>query len=250
MEKAVGLEPKKESEQDSKPDIQQLDKQIDVAELFKLGPIVSAKINAVTKDIEKGNTRLSSLTVRKGEIDLLLKPLTRESKKIPGFGNPTPPSRTERKNLRAERKAIVRQIFLVKEEIETNEQKLSQLTGRVIRREDINLLYDKANAGHYLKKNKHLIKAKMLKSINTFRKTADTSTIARIRSLARSNEPNSLQNFKQEFGPILEAVDLETFILCSGLLANTLYQAARLTILSKSASFKGELEELVMPAEE
>jgi hypothetical protein len=87
----------------------------------------------------------------------------------------------------------------------------------------------------------------MLKAINTFRQTSDAAIISDIRVLARATDPDGLKLFKQEFGAVLEAIDVETYILCSGLLSDVLYSAARLTILSKSASFKGNFEELVMP---
>ena len=190
------------------------------------------------------------LTARLDEINALLKPESRELKKIQGLGKQTPPTVTERKNLRVERKKIVRQLFLIGEEKAAKEKRLSELTGSAIKKEDKALLYDKANADNYLRKNRHLIQAKMLKAINTFRKTADAETKSKIRILARSTSPDRSKLFKQEFGNILEAIDESTFILCSGLLAATLYEATRLTILSVRPSFTGKISELIMPAEE
>ncbi len=249
LEKATGQNSKPESKFDSKPDIQQLDKQMDVAELFRFGQMVTDQIKGVNDELHILYQRQSKLMERKVEIDLKLKPESRESKKIPGIGKQNSPNRTERKNLRMERKAIVRQLFLVGEEIEAKENRLSQLTRSSIKSEERGLLYDKANADNYLRKNPNLIRAKMLKAINTFRKTSDAETISKIRTLARSANPNRSKLFKQEFGNILEAIDESTFILCSGLLVDTLYEAARLTISSVRPSFTDEITELIMPEE-
>lgn len=249
LKKAMGQEPQPESEKNSKPHFQELDKQTDVPELFRFGQMVTDQTKGVNDELHILYQRQSKLIERKVEVDSKLRPESRESKKIPGIGKQNSPSRTERKNLRVERKAIVRQLFLVGEEIEAKEKRLSQLVGSSIKREDRGLLYDKANADNYLRKNQHLIKAKMLKVINTFRKTADAETKSKIRTLARSANPDSLKIFKQEFGVIIEAIDVATFILCSGLLSDTLYRAAMLTILSVGPSFTGEITELIMPEE-
>ena len=256
LEKATGQQPQAESPKGSKPDTQQLGKNPTVAELFRVSQEVSSEID-IPSAIKSVNKALLDLdmkekthTARLDEINSLLKPESRELKKIQGLGKNTPPTATERKNLRVERKMIVRQLFLIGEEKAAKGKRLSELTGSAIRKEDKGLLYDKANADNYLKRNKHLIKAKMLKAINTFRQTSDAELVSNIRRLARATDPDGLKLFKQEFGKVLEAIDVETFILCSGLLSDVIYNAARLTILSKSASFKGDFEELVMPEAE
>jgi hypothetical protein len=256
LKKAIGQNSPPESKLDSKPDIQQLDKQIDVADLFRISQEVSPEIDipstikSVNKDLQDLDMKEKPLKVRLGEINTRLKPESRELKKIQGLGKQTPPTATERNNLRVEKKKIVRQLFLIGEEKAAKRKRLSELTGSAIKKEDKGLLYDKANADYYLKRNKHLISAKMLKAINTFRQTSDVELISKIRVLARATDPDGFKLFKQEFGKVLEAIDVETFILCSGLLSDVLYSSARLTILSKSASFKGDFEELVVPEEE
>lgn len=249
LEKASGQSPQQESEKDSKPDIQQLAQEISVAELFEISIKKSAEMKEVNADITDLKTRKSNLLREKEEIDSELKPESRERKKIPGIGKQNPPDRTKRKNLRARRKWIIRQLFLTGEDLEAKEKRLSQLTGSSIKSDERGLLYDKANADNYLRKNQHLIRAKMLKAINLFRENSDPATISKIRTLARSSHPDRTILFKQEFGKILEEIDESTYILCSGLLSNTLYEAARLTLLSVGPSFDGKIELLVLPVE-
>ncbi|MBK9097522.1 MAG: hypothetical protein IPM14_05210 [bacterium] len=256
LEKATGQSPQPESKKDSEPHIQPLDNDTTVAALFQAGQAISSEIDipsaikSVNKDLRELNMKEKPLAGRLDEINSLLKPESRELKKIQGLGKQNSPTVTERKNLRVERKKIERQLFLIREEKAKQGKRLSDLTGSAIRKESKGLLYDKANADNYLKRNKHLIKAKMLKAINTFRQTSGAEEISYIRRLARATDPDGLKLFKQEFGAILEAIDVETYILCSGLLSDVLYSASRLTFLSKSASFKGVFEELVMPEEE
>jgi len=245
--KAVGLEPKKEYKLDSTTDIQQLDKEISVADLIQLSMKNAELIRTVKSALDNLYLQKTDYDSRLNELKQLLKPVSRSLKKLHSTKSSPQVQPRDKKVLKAERDDLDHQRFLVNEEIALNESELSRLTGKSSKHSKAIKLRSKANGRDYTKRNKHLIKAKMLKAINTFRQTSDSELISNIRVLARATDPDGMKLFKQEFGAILEAIDVETYILCSGLLSDVLYNAARLTILSKSASFKGDFEELVMP---
>lgn len=249
LEKATGQNPQSESKLDSKPDIQQLDKQFDVAELIRLSMEKAEQITTVKSDLDNLYNQEEDYDKRLNEVKRVLKPVSRSRKKLHTTHTSESVSPREKKVLRAERDDLEHQLFLVGEEIAAKERELSRLTGKSSAYSKEKMLRSKANGRNYIKRNKHLIKAKMLKALNTFHQNSGPELISNIRVLARSNDPEGLKLFKQEFGAVLEAVDVETYILCSGLLSDTLYDAARLTILSKSASFRGDFEELVVPEE-
>jgi hypothetical protein len=249
LEKATGQGPQPESEKDSKPDIQQLDKQIDVAELIRLSMKNAEDIKVVKSALDNDYQQRDNYQQRLDEINDLLKPVSRNRKKLHTTSSSQPIPTRERKILRAERADILRQLNLLREVIADGESKLSSLTGKSSQYSKARELYDKANGKDYVKRNKNLFTSMMLKALNKFYQEAELETISRIRSLARSNAPDALKTFKWEFGIVLESVDPHTFIMCSGLLADQLYGAARLTILSKSAAFRGPFEELIMPDE-
>lgn len=249
LEKATGQNPKPESNLGSQQNIQQLDKQIDVAELIQLSMKYAEEIKSLRSDLDKHYKDEEDLKKRLREINLLLKPISRSRKNLhTSQSYPTLQPR-EKKILRAERRDIRRQLNLLKEVTVEGESKLSSLTGKSIQYSKVRELYDKANGKNYTKRNRNVFTSKLLNALNKFYQTSDPETISEIRSLARSSAPDASKTFKQEFGNILEAIDVETFIMCSGLLSEELYGAVRLTILSRSASFRGVFEELVMPEE-
>lgn len=250
LEKATGQNPETESKLGSKQNIQQPDKKISVAELIQFSMKNAEQITTVKVDLEKLYAHEANLKRRILEIRQILKPVSRNRKKLHTTeSTPSIPPR-EKKVQKAERDDIDDQLFSLHEEIVAQEAELSRLTGKSSDFSKQSKIRSKANGRDYTKRNKHLIKAKMLKAINTFRQTSDSELISNIRVLARATDPDGMKLFKQEFGGVLEAIDVETYILCSGLLSDVLYNAARLTILSKSASFKGDFEELVMPEAE
>lgn len=250
LEKATGQNPELESKLGSKQNIQQPDKEISVAELIQLSMKNAEMIRTVKSALDNLYQQKTDYDSRLNELKQLLKPVSRSLKKLHSTKSSPQVQPRDKKVLKAERDDLDHQQFLVKEEIALNESELSRLTGKSSKHSKEIKLRSKANGRDYTKRNKHLIKAKMLKAINTFRQTSDSELISNIRVLARATDPDGLKLFRQEFGAVLEAIDVETFILCSGLLSEVLYNAARLTILSKSASFKGDFEELVMPDSE
>ena len=247
LEKATGLSSQPESITDSKQNIQQPDKEISVAELIRLSMKNAEEIKAVRSDLYLRYNQKDAYQKRLDEITGLLKPVSRSSKKIHTTQPSQSPLPRERKVLRAERDDLDHQLFLVSEEIAAGEEKLSRLTGKSCNYSKEKKLRSKANGPNYVKNNKHVFRSKLLKALNKFYQTADPETISKIRTFARSTAHDAPKTFKWEFGNILEAIDSETFILCSGLLGDELYEAARLTILSKNAAFKGTFEELIMP---
>ena len=250
MEKATGQNPQPESKLDSNQNIQQPDTGPSVAEIIQLSMKNAEAIKAVKSDLDNDYDQRDSYQKRFTEIDDLLKPVSRNRKKLHTTQSSPTLQPREKKVLRAERRDIRRQLNLLREVIAEGEAKLSSLTGKSFQYTKVRELYDKANGKDYTKRNKNLFNSLMLNALNKFYQTYNPETISRIRSLARSNAPVALKTFKWEFGNILEEVDPHTFIMCSGLLADELYTSARLTILSKSASFKGDFEELVVPEEE
>jgi len=236
-----------ESEKDPPIDIQQIADKISVAELVQLSMRNAEQISSVKIDLDKLYVHDSDLKGRVLEIKQLTKPVSRNQKKLHTTETTSSIAPRDKKILKAELADITHQLFLIGEEIASKESELSRLTGKSSEFSKESKLRSKANGKDYTKRNKHLISAKMLKAINSFRQTSDAETISKIRKLAQSKTPDAIKTFKLEFGKIVQGLDLPTFIMCSGLLSDELYRAAMLTILSKSASFKGDFEELVMP---
>lgn len=249
LEKAVGLEPKKESEKDSKVDIQQPETQPSVAELIRLSMKNAEQIKVVSSDLDENYDKRDAYQKRFDEITELLKPVSRNRKKLHTTQSSQPIPPRERKILRAERDDIHRQLNLRREVIADGEAKLSSLTGKSSQYSKVRELFDKANGKDYTKRYKNLFTSLMLNALNKFYQTSDPETISKIRSLARSTDPDTLKTFKWEFGNILEEIDPHTFIMCTGLLSDELYTSAMLTIRSKSAAFRGPFEELIVPEE-
>jgi hypothetical protein len=250
LKKAIGQQPKEETENVSKPDLQQHDQNPTVGELIRFSMKNAEEIKVVSSDLDENCDKRDAYQKRFDEITELLKPVSRNRKKLhtTQSSQPIPPS--EKKVLRAERADIHRQLNLRREVIAAGEEKLTGLTGKSSQYSKVREMYDKAHGKDYTKRNKNLFNSKLLKALNTFYKSSEPETISKIRSLARSNAPNALKTFKLEFGVVLQVVDVETFIFCSGLLSDVLYTSAMLTIRSKSAAFRGPLEELIMPSEE
>ena len=207
----------------------------------------SEEIEKVKSELDKYYNQKDAYQKRFDELTELLKPVPRNRKKLHTTQLSPSLSPRERKVLRAEREDLKHQLFLIGEEIAAGEKALSRLTGKSRNYSKEKMLRSKADGREYTKRNKHLIKAKLLKAINTFYQDSETSTISNIRTFARSDSPEALKMFKREFGLILEAIDPDTFIMCTGLLADELYGAAKLTISTRNASFRGPFEELVMP---
>ena len=250
LEKATGQKVPAESEKVSKTDIQQLNEQIDVAELIQLSMKNAEQIRTVKPKLDNRYQQKEDYKKRQKVLKQIVKPVSRSLKKLHTTKSSPQVQPRDKKVFKAELDDLEHQLFLIGEEIALNESELSRLTGKSSKHSKEIKLRSKANGRDYTKRNKHLISAKMLKAINTFRQTSDAELISKIRALARATDPEGFKLFKQEFGAVLEAIDVETFILCSGLLSDFLYSAARLTILSKSSSFKGDFEELVVPEEE
>lgn len=250
LHKANGQPLNKESENDPPIDIQQIADKISVAELIQLSMKNAEQIKTVKSVLDNLYQKKAELVKRRNELKQILKPVSRSLKKIHSSNSSLIVQPREKKVLRSELADIEHQLFLIGEEIALNESDLSRLTGKSSKHSKEIKLRSKANGRDYTKRNKHLIRAKMLKAINSFRQTSDAETISKIRKLAQSKSPNATKTFKLEFGKIVQGLDLHTFILCTGLLSDELYGAARLTILSKSASFKGDFEELIMPKSE
>lgn len=249
LEKATGQNPQPESNIGSQQNIQQLDKQIDAAELIRISMKNAEDIKLVKSALDNDYQQRDDYQKRLNEIDDLLKPVSRNRKKLHTTLSSPAIQPRERKILRAERRDIRRQLNLLREVISEGEANLSRLTGKSSQYSKVRELYDKANGKNYTKRNKNVFTSKLLSALNKFYQTSDPETISKIRSLARSSAPDASKTFKQEFGNILEVIDVQTFIMCTGLLSDELYGAVRLTILSKSAAFRGVFEELVMPEE-
>jgi len=245
--KATGQPPTTESEKDPPIDIQQIADKISVAELIQLSMKNAEQIKTVKSVLDNLYQGKADHVKRRNELKQILKPVSRSLKKIHSTNSSPQVQPREKKVFRAELKDTEHQLFLIGEEIALNESELSRLTGKSIKHSKEINLRSKANGRNYTKRNKYLISNKMLKVINTFRQTSDAETISQIRKLAQSKASDASKTFKLEFGKIVQGLDLETFTMCSGLLSDELYEAARLTILSKNASFKGDFEELVMP---
>jgi hypothetical protein len=249
LEKATGQKAPAESDKVSKTDIQQLNEQIDVAELIQLSMKNAEQIRTVKLKLDTLYQQRDDYKKRQKVLKQILKPVSRSLKKLHTTKSSPQAQPRDKKVFKAEQDDLDHQLFLTGEEIALNESELSRLTGKSSKHSKEIKLRSKANGRDYTKRNKPLFTSKMLKVLNTFRQTSDAELISNIRVLARATDPDGFKLFKQEFGAVVEAIDVETFILCSGLLSDFLYSAARLTILSKSASFKGDFEELVMPEE-
>lgn len=245
--KQTGQPPKMGSEKDPPIDIQQIADKISVAELIQISMKNAEQISTVKLKLDTLYQQRDDYKKRQKVLKQIVKPVSRSLKKLHTTKSSPQVQPRDKKVFKAELDDLDHQLFLTGEEIALNESELSRLTGKSSKHSKEIKLRSKANGKDYLKRNRHLINAKMLKAINSFRQTSDAKTISKIRVLARATDPVGLKLFKQEFGAILEAIDVQTFILCGGLLSDVLYSAARLTILSKSASFKGDFEELVMP---
>ena len=250
LEKVTGQKSPVESEKVSKTDIQQLNEQIDVAELIQLSMKNAEQIRTVKPKLDNLYQHKEDYKKRQKVLKQIVKPVSRSLKKLHTTKSSPQVQPRDKKVFKAELDDLEHQLFLIGEEIALNESELSRLTGKSSRHSKEIKLRSKANGRDYTKRNKHLFTSKMLKVLNTFRQTSDAELISKIRALAKANDPDGFKLFKQEFGAVVEAIDVETFILCSGLLSDFLYSAARLTILSKSSSFKGDFEELVLPEEE
>ena len=218
--------------------------------LFQIGDELAKKINAQKLIHDEYSAKLKDLVARKDNISMQLKPVPRFRSK--SLSLPALPKLTavERRSLRDEKKKIKAEIVKVADLLYQADLYYTKLTDRSILESGKEELVNKANSKKYTGQNSHLFKRKLLSAINAVINSKKRTDVIALRNLAKDGSDEGKKIFKQKFGNVLDEIDPDTFILCSGRLSKMLYEAARLTLVEWNPKAKGDVEELTMPVQE
>lgn len=215
--------------------------------LFQISDELTKKIKAQKIKCEEFDNQLKKLVARKEDIDMQLKPVPRfrgKSQSLPALSKL---SAVERKTLREEKERIKNEVIKITDLLKRAEKKYSDLTGQSIKSLKLEQLKNKSNSKTYVGQNENMFRRILLKSLNTFVKDYKNSEVVEIQKIAKNNSEGGKKRFKEVFGSTLLEIDMHAYIMCSGLLSEKLFEAARLTLSKWNSRSKAEIEELIIP---
>ncbi len=111
-------------------------------------------------------------------------------------------------------------------------------------------LRSKSDSERYVRKNKYFIKTKLLKTLNAFIQSENQSEVLAVLEMAKEDTESGRKFFKEKMSDVLVRLDSDLFILVSGRLSKSLFEATRLTLLNWDPESKGDIEELTLPVQE
>jgi hypothetical protein len=247
LDSKENTDPKTSSTQNSETtsNSEQVGPDIDVKTLFELSIKNADTIKLVRKELDEYYDKKRELKDQLKVIKKSIAPVSRTKQKIRVIELDEKPERAERKELRAKKEEIEEQLFLINDHIEDKEAELSRLTGTSIQYIKKRKLYNKSQSRRYVRNNSHLIRHKLIRFLNQCTDSEHKTELMDLKLKASDTSDEGIQQFSESLRELMDKVNAETAIMCSGVAKKDSYESIRLTLLKWDPEVETQIDELV-----
>lgn len=214
---------------------------------------IFSAMNAKTREMEELRDSIRvlelDLAASKSELERLMKlvkPVGRLTKKFNPNSEKFPTiSPTEKRALKVKIRVMKNQILLKKDNLDKKRTSYNLYHKATLEQMKLDELRNKAQSGHWVKRNKWSVTARLVKFLNMLL-VEHRESLLELAELAKVTDSYKGGDFAKKLESLLDAHDVETAILCSHELRSELYTSIGVTLKEWDTTISSQFTQLVI----